>query len=69
MVKNPRASAGDVRNMGSNLGSILLLGKLHGQRSLAGCSPRGLKELDTPAHAHMLTLYKPGDSQGKMINP
>ena len=69
MVKNPQASAGDARNMGSNLGSIFLLGKLHGQRRLAGCSPRGRKESDTPAHVCTLTLYKHGDSQGKMINP
>ena len=69
MVRNPRASAGDARDMGSNLGSIFLLGKFHGQRSLAGYSPWGHKESEMPAYACRLTLYKHEDSQGKMINP
>ena len=31
---------------------VLLPGKSHGQRSLVGCSPRGLKELDTTEQMH-----------------
>ena len=58
MVKNPRANAGDARNMGSILGSgrspgegngnllpIVLLGKSHAQRNLEGYSSWGHKEL------------------------
>jgi len=29
------------------------LGKSHGQRSLAGCSPRGCNELDMTEHAYI----------------
>ena len=56
MVKNLLASAGDTRDTGSIPGlgrfpwrkkwqptSIFLPGKSHGQRSLAGYSPWGLK--------------------------
>jgi len=32
---------------------VFLPGKFHGQRSLVGCSPWGLKELDTTEHTHM----------------
>ena len=37
---------------------VFLLGKFHGQRSLAGCSPRGLKELDLtgPLSTHTMRL-------------
>ena len=35
---------------------VFLPGKFHGQRSLAGCSPRGLKELDTTKHACLNSL-------------
>ena len=31
---------------------VLLPGKSHGQRSLVGCSPRGLEELDTTEQLH-----------------
>ena len=55
VVKNPPANAGDP---GSTLGwfpwrrkwqptLVFLLGESHGQRSLAGYSPRGHKESDT----------------------
>ena len=56
MAKNPSANAGDAKEVGSipglerSLGvstSVFLLGKRHGQRSLAGCSPWGCKESDT----------------------
>ena len=33
--------------------SILAL-RIYGQRSLAGCSPYGCKELDVTEHTHML---------------
>ena len=60
MVKNPPASAGDVRDMGLISGSerspawrrawqstpIFLPGESHGQRNLAVYSPQGHKELD-----------------------
>ena len=32
---------------------VFLLGKFHGQRSLAGCSPWGSKESDTTEHARV----------------
>ena len=37
-------------------GSTLLAGKPHGQRSLAGCSPRGRRESDV---TERLTLSRP----------
>ena len=59
MVKNPPATARDVRNMGSIAGSgrfpwrrawqptpVFLPGEFQGQRSLAGYSPWGCKESD-----------------------
>ena len=60
VVQNPPTSAGDARDMGSIPGlgrspgvrewhptPVLLPGKFHKQRSLAGCSPWGHKESDT----------------------
>ena len=60
MVKNPRANGGDVRDSGSIAGSgkvswrrawqptpAFLPGECHGQRSLAGYSSWGRRELDT----------------------
>ena len=59
VVKNPPANGGDIRDVGSipglgrspgGHGSPLQYSCLenpHGQRSLAGNSPRGHKELDT----------------------
>ena len=60
VVKNPPANAGDVRDAGSIPGSgrssggghgnppqYSCLENPHGQRSLAGYSPWGHKELDT----------------------
>ena len=65
MVKNPPASAGDAGDVGLIPGSerfpggrngnplqYFLPGKLHRQRSLAGRSPWGRKELDTAEHTH-----------------
>ena len=62
VVKNPPANAGDIRDAGSVPGSERSLGgghgnplqyscldgESHGQRSLAGYSPQGHKELDIP---------------------
>ena len=58
VVKNPLASAGDIRNgFDPWIGKIpwrkarqrtpVLPGILHGQRSVAGCSPWGHRESDT----------------------
>ena len=55
MVKNPPANAGDMglipgwgRSPGEGIPTpVFLPGKPHGQRSLAGDSPWGLKESDT----------------------
>ena len=59
MGKNLPANAGDARDAGSMPGRkipwrrkwqptlVLLPGKFHGQRSLAGYSPWGLKESNT----------------------
>ena len=50
VVKNPPANAGDVRDMGSILGSawqptqVFLPGESHEQRRLAGYSPQGHEE-------------------------
>ena len=57
VVKNPSANAGGVRDVDSIPGSgrspggdqptpVFLPGESHGQRSLAGYSPWGSKELD-----------------------
>ena len=61
VVKNSPANAGDIRDAGSIPGlgrspwrrawqpnPIFLPGESHGQRSLAGYSPWGRKESDTP---------------------
>ena len=68
MVKNPPASAGDKRDMGSILGPedpwrrawqpspVFLPGQFHGQRSLAGYSPWGRKESDTAGHTHIFHI-------------
>ena len=36
--------------------SSILAGESHGQRSLAGCSPRGCRELDTTERAHIVSI-------------
>ena len=69
VVKNLPARAGDKRDVGSvhelgrssgegngNLLQYSRPGKFHGWRSLAGYSPRGLKESDTTDHTHLHTL-------------
>ena len=37
---------------------VFLPGKLHGQKSLVGYSPRDLKEADVTEHAHVGNLLK-----------
>ena len=72
MVKNLLAKAGDARDSGLLPGKIpwsrewqpipvFLPGKFHGQRSLAGYGPWGLKELDTIEDAHRHAKH-PSDS-------
>ena len=74
MADNPPANSRDTTDLSSILGSgrsfwrskwqlppVFLPGKLHGRRSLAGCSPRDCKESDTTvqprarAHTHTHT--------------
>ena len=59
MVRNLPADAGDAgslpwleRSPGGENGNplVFLPGEFHGQRSLGGCSPWGLKESDTTEH-------------------
>ena len=62
VVKNMPANAGDTKIQAQSLGwedpwsriwqpaPVFLPGKFHGQRSLAGYSPRGPKESDTIEH-------------------
>ena len=83
VVKNPTANAGDagsIHGLGRSPGegngnplqySLFLPGKSHGQRSLAGHSPRGRKESDTTEHAH--TRYSrqglPGGPGDETLRP
>ena len=70
MVKNLLANAGDAssiprsrRSPGGGNGNPLqytLLGKFHGQRSLAGYSPWGHKELDTAEATEHILCYSTG---------
>ena len=73
VVKNPTANAGDIREAGSIPGlgrspqgghgnplQYSSLENCHGQRCLAGCSPRGQKELDMTGRlstAHSYSLF------------
>ena len=63
VLKKPPANAGDAGDVGSIPGQedpqrtkwqpipVILHGKFHGQRSLAGLIPLDHKELDTTEHA------------------
>ena len=66
VVKNLPAGAGDARGLDPWVGKmpwrrkwqltpVFWLGEFHGQRSLAGCSPWGCKELDLTEHACLLS--------------
>ena len=64
MVKNlPVMQETQVRSLGwedpleKGMAPLFLSGEFHGQRSLAGCSPWGFKELDT---AEELALFQKG---------
>ena len=70
-VKNLPANAGDTRDVGSIPGlerypgekkwpraPVFLPGKSHGQRSLEGYSPWGLKRLSTAGHC-LFTPHQP----------
>ena len=60
-VKNPPANAGDKDPLQENMAthSIFLPGESHGQRSLAGYSPWGHKELDmTEATEYTISLFQ-----------
>ena len=47
---------------------VLLPGKSHGQRSLVGCSPRGLEELDTTERLHFhFSLSGIGEGNGNPL--
>ena len=74
MVKNPLASAGDIRDKGSIPGSgrspgvgngnplqYSCLENPDGQRSLTGCSPRGLEELNTAEQLNNSKQSREGD--------
>ena len=57
VVRNPPANAGDAEDAGRSPGAgkwcptpVLLPGASHGQRSLAGYSPRVYEESDTAEH-------------------
>ena len=59
VVKNPPANSGDERDTGLIPGQqdpleegMVTHSSIHGQRSLAGYSPWGHKESDTPENAH-----------------
>ena len=68
-VKNSPANAGDARDAGSIPGRkipysrkwqptpVFLPEESYGQRSLAGYSPWGYKELDTTEHVHTSCKY------------
>ena len=70
VVKNPPASAEDIRDMVQSLSledpwkmkwqptPVFLPAETHGQRSLAGYSPFGCKESDTTKQLSMQHKYK-----------
>ena len=72
VVKNPPASAGDIRNVGLTPGSkkmpwrrkwqptpVFLPGKSHGQKSLTGYNPWGHKESDTTERLEHTDTHTP----------
>ena len=64
VVKNLPGNAGDARGWVGKIPwrrtwqpiPVFLPGKLHGQRSLAGYSPWGRKQLDMTEYAHIFTM-------------
>ena len=75
VVKNPPAKAGDTEDMGSipwrkkwQPNPVLLPGKSHGQRSLAGCSPWGHLESDMTERLHFhFSLSCIGEGNGNPL--
>ena len=80
MVKSLPANVGDVgsvplsgkipwRRKGQPT-PVFLPGELHGQRSLAGCSPWGCAESDTTERPHFLfSLFSSVESRGQQARP
>ena len=75
MVKNPPANAGDVGSIprsgkspgeGKQLTPAFLPGKSHGQRSLAGYTPWGHKELDTTKQLNKADITQNTQDQEKL---
>ena len=58
MVKNPRALQGTgVQSLGQRAWlptPVFLPGESHGQRSLLGYTPRGIKESNTTEHSYFI---------------
>ena len=78
VVKNPPANTGD---LGSIPGSerfpwrkkwqptpVLLPGKFHGQRTLAGYSPWGHKESNMTGQLTLYLLFKMGKAQSTILS-
>jgi len=72
VVKNPSANWGDVASIPGSRRSpgwgntdtlTFLPGKSHGQRSLAGYSPCGCKELTEQLSTHVLYILADGDEE------
>ena len=59
---------GSIPGLGRSLGQptlVFLPGEFHGQRSLAGYSPWGRKELDTTEHTHV--FMRRGQKRGGTV--
>ena len=84
VVKNLLANAGDTRDTGLIPGSrkiswkrkwqptpVFLPGKSHGQGSLVGYSPGGLKEVDMTEHSHArhARLDSPNKTKPSFVSP
>ena len=79
VVKSPPVNSGDIRDAGLIPGSgrspekemathsSTLTGKSHGQRSLAGCSPRSHRESDTAWHAPLPKATAASAGQGAAL--
>ena len=79
VVKSPPVNSGDIRDAGLIPGSgrspekemathsSTLTGKSHGQRSLAGCSPRSRRESDTAWHAPLPKATAASAGQGAAL--
>ena len=49
-----------------SLAPVFLPGEFHGQRSLAGCSPRGPKELNTTKHLTRTHIYTRNEQKDEL---